>query len=157
MKKRPEEQKRGFRTGLGAVIIEAPPGRIRVSGIVRWSCHFGRDEAEDGVPSMKAGGRRILGHRGLPCGMADREFIGRKWNQIHSIGESPWIMHQSAARDSIQIWMLIGTEGERALRSTGSRSRSSTEFCMDTGIHRLISGLRVEHTCQTNLTNGSNL
>ena len=47
-----ETEEEGFRTGLGAVIMEAPPGQIRVSGIVRWSCHFGREArkcTEDGV------------------------------------------------------------------------------------------------------------
>ena len=47
-----DEEEEGFRTGLGAVIMEAPPGLIRVSGIVRWSCHFGREArkcTEDGV------------------------------------------------------------------------------------------------------------
>lgn len=62
----------------------------------------------------------IVAMAGRPVVLADREFIGWKWNQMHSIGESSWIMHQSAARDSIQIWMLIGIEGERALRSTTS-------------------------------------
>lgn len=106
----------------------------------------------------------IVAMAGRPVVWLTANSLVGNGNQIHSIGESSWIMHQSAARDSIQIWMLIGIEGERerALRSTSSsrttRSRvwCSAVFCMDTAIRRLISGIRVEHTCQTNLTNSSN-
>ena len=76
-----ETEEEGFRTGLGAVIMEAPPGLIRVSGIVRWSCHFGSRRCTAVVYGgwSKVDGARSLQWQWLAdLGMADLESIGWK-------------------------------------------------------------------------------